>query len=416
MKFSIVLLTLLATVGAGQDAVLITGAKVLAADGDRFLDDHAVLVRDGRIAAVARVDEIAREGARVVKLDGAWLVPGLIDLHSHLVLYPYDQRTWNDQVLKESTELRTIRAVTHAAATLRAGWTTLRDLGTEGAGFADVALRDAINRGIIPGPRVFAVTRALVATGCYGPSGFAPHVCVPKGAQVADGVVACRKAVREQIAAGADWIKVYADYRRKPGDPSTPTFSLDELRAIVDEARSARVKVASHAVTSEAIRRSVLAGVHTIEHGYQANAEVLRAMKARGVALCPTLAANEAICRYRGWRPGQPEPQRIVDARAMFRRALQAGVTIACGSDVGVFAHGDNARELELMVAYGMDPRSALKAATSVAARVIDQEDLGVIAAEAHADLVAFAGNPLADIAHCRKPVFVMKAGTVFTE
>lgn len=405
----------------GQSAthsLVLTGANVLSADGDRLLAGHAVVIVGKRITQVVPADDLVRvKGARRLDLTGLTLIPGLIDLHSHLLLHPYDEASWNDQVLKELLELRTIRAVVAARATLEAGFTTLRDLGTEGAGYADVALRDALSEGLIPGPRLFVVTRALVATGCYGPSGFDPRWQVPKGAQVADGVAGVRRAVREQVAAGADWIKVYADYRRRPGDPVTPTYSQDELDAIVAEARSAGVAVAAHATIDESIRRAVRAGVATIEHGYAASGEVLSLMKERGVVLCPTLAASEAMARYAGWAPGLPDPPRIVEAKAMFRRALRSGVTIACGSDAGVFAHGDNARELELMVEYGMSPGEALQAATITAARVLAQSDrLGRIAAGYRADLVALRGNPLDDVSMIREPVLVVKGGAVVVD
>jgi imidazolonepropionase-like amidohydrolase len=399
----------------GVPALLLTGARVLDESGERLIAGRDVLVADGRIAAVGPAGMLG--GAReVVRIDlaGLVLVPGLIDLHTHLLLHPYDETPWDDQVLKEALELRTIRAVTAARATLDAGFTTVRELGTEGAGFADVALRDAIAMGLVPGPRIFAATRAIVASGSYGPEGFDPRWELPKGAQVADGADGVRRAVREQIAAGADWVKVYADYPRRPGAPSTPTFSLEELTAAVDEAKSAGLPVAAHAHTAEGIRRAVLAGVATIEHGDGATAEVLRLMRQRGVALCPTLAATEAVSRYAGWRPGQPEPARLRDARAAFARALAAGVTIANGSDAGVFAHGGNARELELLVAWGMTPRDALRAATATAAAVLGRgRELGRIAPGYVADLVVFRGDPLADVAALRHPLLVIKDGRV---
>ena len=402
---------------AAQDEsrpLLVSGARVLAPDGGSWLEGRVLLIQDGRIARIAEEGSFtAPADARVLRLDGTWLVPGLIDLHSHLLLHPYDEAPWADQVLKESLELRTIRAVVAARATLEAGFTTLRELGTEGAGYADVALRDAIASGIIEGPRIFAATRALVATGCYGPSGFDPRWDVPKGAQVADGALGVRIAVREQIAAGADWIKVYADYRRKPGDASTPTYSQAELEAIVDEARSAGIPVAAHASTDEAITRAVLAGVRTIEHGTGASAEVLELMRARGVVLCPTLTASESMARYSGWKAGEPEHARIRASRAMFARALAAGVTIGCGSDVGVFAHGENARELELMVAYGMSPADALRSATSVAADTLSRGDLGRITEGALADLVVLTRDPLADVSALRAPLLVVQDGRV---
>ncbi|HSU83923.1 MAG TPA: amidohydrolase family protein [Thermoanaerobaculia bacterium] len=394
--------------------LLLTGARVLDPSGDRLLDGRDVLIENGRIAAIGAAGILqAPAGTQKIDLTGLTLIPGLIEMHSHLLLHPYDETPWDDQVLKEPLELRTIRAVTAARATLEAGFTTVRDLGTEGAAFADVSLRDAIAQGMIPGPRVFAATRAIVATGCYGPSGFDPRWEVPKGAQEVTGPVEMRKAVREQIAAGADWIKVYADYRRRPGI-TTPTFTEEEMAAAVDEARSAGLPVAAHAYTEEGIRRAVLAGVRTIEHGTYVTDELLALMKQKGVALIPTLAASEAVSRYAGWKPGTPEPQRIKETREMFARALKSGVTIANGSDVGVFAHGKNARELELMVAYGMTPGQALKAATITAAAVLGREkDLGRIAPGYLADLVAVKGDPLAEISTIERPVVVVKEGRV---
>jgi imidazolonepropionase-like amidohydrolase len=402
---------------AAPPPLLLTGARVLDPSGDRLLDGRDVLVEDGRIAAVGAAGTLqAPAGARRIDLAGLTLIPGLIEMHSHLLLHPYDETPWDDQVLKEPLELRTIRAVTAAKATLEAGFTTVRDLGTEGAAFADVSLRDAIARGMIPGPRVFAATRAIVATGCYGPSGFDPRWEVPKGAQEVSGPVEMRKAVREQIAAGADWIKVYADYRRRPGI-TTPTLTEEEMAAAVDEARSAGLPVAAHAYTEEGIRRAVLAGVRTIEHGTYVTDELLALMKQKGVALVPTLAASEAVSRYAGWKPGEPEPQRIQETREMFTRALKSGVTIANGSDVGVFAHGQNARELELMVAYGMSPREALRAATATAAAVLGRgKDLGRIAPGYLADLVAVQGDPLAEISAIERPAVVVKEGRVAVE
>lgn len=380
-------------------SLLLAGAAVLDPDGSRWLEARDVLVVDGKIAAIGPAGTLRPPaGAARIDLTGLHLVPGLIDLHTHLLLHPYDEAPWDDQVLRESLESRTIRGTLAAKATLDAGFTTIRDLGTEGAGFADVALRDAVAAGWIPGPRIVAVTRAIVATATYGPSGFDPRWDVPRGAQEATGVDAVRRAVREQIAAGADWIKVYADYRRVRGEPATPTFSQEELGALVDEARSAGRPVAAHAGTAEGIRRAVLAGVATIEHGYEATDEDFALMKSRGVVLCPTLAATEAVARQRGWKPGAPEPEDLVRSRKTFARAMAAGVAIACGSDAGVFRHGDNAREIVLMAAYGMKPADALRAATADAAKVLSRAaDLGRIAPGFVADLVAVDGDPLRD-------------------
>jgi imidazolonepropionase-like amidohydrolase len=400
-------------------AIVLAGAHVLDEKGERWIDGSEVLVVGSRIERVAPPASLqAPADARKIDLGGLYLVPGLIDLHSHLLLHPYDETSWDDQVLKEPLEMRTIRATLAAKTTLEAGFTTLRDLGTEGAGFADVAVRDAIAKGMIPGPRIFASTRAIVATGCYGPgSGFDPRWSLPKGAQEASGVPEVRRAVREQVAAGADWIKVYADYRRAKGAPATPTFSQEELDALVDEARSASRPVAAHATTDEGIWRAVTAGVRTIEHGTGVSEATLGLMKERGTFLCPTLAATDAVARYGGWKPGEPEPQAIVDSRIFFKRLLKSGVPIGCGSDVGVFAHGTEAREIELMVEYGMKPVDALRAATATAADVLGKgKELGRIAMGFTADLVAFGGDPLRDVTKLRSPAFVMKGGQVAVE
>jgi len=399
---------------SSQDRALrLDGASVLSSDGQRFVAGRSVWLGNGRILRIAARDEDAAD-VEAIDCRGLLLIPGLIDLHSHLLLRPYDQLSWSDQVLRESLELRTIRATVAARDTLAAGFTTLRDLGTEGAGYADVALRNAVAGGVIPGPRIFAATRALVATGCYGPSGFDPRWRMPVGAQVADGADGVRIAVREQIAAGADWIKVYADYRRSEGGAATPTYSSAELAAIVDEAASAGVPVAAHAVTDEGIRRAVLAGARTIEHATGATRQTLQLMVQREVALCPTLTASESMARYSGWLPGQPPPPRIERARRMFALALAENVTIACGSDVGVFRHGDNAREIELMVEWGMAPPVALRAATAVAAQVLGRErELGRIAEGMLADLVLLRGNPLESPSALRQVAMVIQGGRI---
>lgn len=398
-----------AAVLPAQD-LLVTGAKVLDEAGASFRDGCSVLVQKGRIAAIGPASEVtAPEGVRRLDLAGRFLIPGLIDLHTHFLLHPYNEASWDDQVLKESLELRTIRATVAAKVTLRAGFTTVRELGTEGAGFADVALRAAIEQGTVPGPRIFATTRAIVATGCYGPSGFDPRVPVPVGAQAADGPDGVRVAVRQQVAAGADWIKVYADYRRAPGAGSTATFSEAELQAICDEAASAGLKVVAHASTDTGAQRAVRAGVRCIEHGTSLSDETLVMMRERRVALCPTLAASEAMLRYRSVAGRATE--RMNPARVAFQRALKAGVTIACGSDAGVFAHGQNARELELMVSFGMTPVQALAAATHVAAAVLERQELGRLHAGGAGDLVALAADPLTDIAALRQVHTVIKAG-----
>jgi imidazolonepropionase-like amidohydrolase len=380
-----------------------------------------VLVRGQRIVAAGPAGAVAAPaGAATVDLPNATLLPGLIEAHSHVLLHPYNETPWDEQVLREALALRVARATNHLRATLMAGFTTVRDLGTEGAGYADVGLKRAVEQSIIPGPRIITTTRAIVATGSYAPKGFTPEATesIPQGAEEADGIDGVTRVVRSQIAHGADWIKVYADYRWGPTGDARPTFTLAELTTMVEVARTSGRSVVAHASTAEGMRRATLAGVATIEHGDAGTPEVFRLMRERNVALCPTLAAGDAILRYRGWRPGtDPEPASIREKRASFRAALDAGVTICNGSDVGVFTHGDNVRELELLVSYGLTPLQALRAATSVNARVLTLGDrLGAVAPGRLADRGAGDGDPTADISALRRVRFVMQGGTVYRQ
>jgi imidazolonepropionase-like amidohydrolase len=331
------------------------------------------------------------------------------------LLHPYDETSWNDQVLRESTAERVARAVNHARATLMAGFTTVRDLGSEGAGYADVGLKEAINKGVIPGPRMLVAGPAIVATGSYGPKGFSPEWPVHLGAEVADGVDGITRVTRDQIGKGADFIKIYADYRWGPNGEAMPTFTEEEIARIVSIASSSGRPVVAHAATAEGMRRAVMGGVETIEHGDGGTPEVFRLMKDRGVAFCPTLAAGDAILQYGGWRKGtDPEPERIRRKRESFRAALDAGVPICMGGDVGVYTHGTNAREVELMVDYGMRPADALMAVTSANARFFHLDDrLGSIRAGMLADLVAFDGDPTTDITALQRVLLVMKDGQI---
>ncbi|MBN9121718.1 MAG: amidohydrolase family protein [Planctomycetes bacterium] len=375
-----------------------------------------VLVKGEKIAFAGPADKLdVPKGARVIGLPGTTLLPGLIDAHSHLLLYPYDQAKWDDQVLKEPLAERVCRATVHARADLLSGFTTLRDLGTEGAGFADVGIKSAIEKGIVPGPRLLVTTKAIVATGTYAPRKFAPEIRVPQGADEADGDK-LRTVVREQIRGGADWIKVYADFPHGPDGAPRPTFSLDELKLIVNTAKDAGVPVVAHAQSKEGMTRATLAGCETIEHGDGGDVEVFRLMAKHNVGYCPTLAAAEAYARYfGGWQPGRPEPKELKSKRESFKAALDSGVTIVNGSDIGVFAHGDGAKELEMLVDYGMTPVQALKAATSAAAKALHMgQKVGTVKGEMLADLIAVEGDPTVDIKTLRKVKFVMKGGTVY--
>ena len=387
-------------------------------DGQELRAGWAVLVNGDKIAAAGPAAQIAvAPDTRTVDLRGQTLMPGMIEGHAHLFLHPYNETTWNDQILQESIALRTARATVHARKTLEAGFTTARDLGSEGAGYADVGLKQAIETGIIPGPRLLIATLAIVATGSYGPK-VSTDVPVPQGAQEASGVEEVTRVTREQIGKGADIVKVYADYRWGKDEPSRPTFSQEELNAIVQTARSAGRPTVAHATTPEGMRRATEAGVETIEHGDDGTPEVFRLMKKNGVALCPTVAAGDAISRYRGWKKGvDPEPQRMAAKRASIKAARDAGVTFVMGGDSGVFAHGENPLEMELLVReYSFTPLEVLRQATTGNANIFHLADRGAIRPGLFADLVAVQGDPTREVAALREVRFVMKGGTVFRE
>jgi len=386
-------------------------------DGEQMHEGWVVVVNGSVIEQAGPAAGVkAPSGAVSLELKGATLLPGLIEGHSHLFLHPYNEVPWNDQVLKESRAERTARATVHARATLLAGFTTTRDLGTEGAMYDDIGLKQAIEKRVIPGPHILAATRAIVATGSYGPKELSYDFESPHGAAEADGVEGLTKEIRTQIGKGADWIKIYVDYRWGLNGQAAPTFTVEELKKAVEVAGSAGRLVAVHSSTTEGMRRAIEAGVATIEHGEGGNPELFAAMKAKGIALCPTLAAGDAIAQYHGWRKGiDPEPHGITEKKESFRLAMASGVTICMGGDVGVYSHGDNAREMEDMAEYGMKPIDVLRSATSVNADVFRiSNKVGRIKPGLLADILVVEGDPTSNISIVRKVKWVMKEGVIY--
>ena len=399
---------------AAADTYLLKPARVFDGVNPQPHEGWSVLVEGDKIAAVG-ANLAAPAGAKVIDLPGETLTPGLIEGHSHIFLHPYNETKWDDQVLHEPLALRTARAVVHVRKTLMAGFTTERDLGTEGAGYADVGIKQAINQGIIPGPRMLVATKANVARGAYGPKGFEPGVKIPQGAEEVSGADEMTKAARDQIAAGADVIKMYADYHYLPGEPSRPTLTEEEMAAGVAVAHDAGRIAAAHATTAEGMRRAILAGVDTVEHGYGGTPEVFKMMHDRGTALCPTLGASEAYARYfQGWNGQEPAPESVQENRRSFQMAMKAGVSICMGGDVGVFAHGQNWLEMEAMQRAGMPAAQVMIAATSGNARIFHLGDRGQVKPGLLADLVAMPGDPTRDVSAAEHVNFVMKGGEVF--
>ena len=401
------------TAALAQPVYYVTAER--AFDGESMQKNWAVIVREGKIVAAGPRDQVKQPaGAITISKPNTTLLPGLIEGHSHLLLYPYNITDWDTQVLKETDNYRTIRATIHAKNTLMAGFTTARDLGTEGAGYADVALKRAIEEGMIPGPRLMVAGRAIVSTGSYGPKGYDLDMDIMLGAEPADGNTLIR-VVRDQIGKGADFIKVYADYRWGREGEDQPSFTLDELKLVNEVTRSSGRVLVCHAKSKEAIRRAVLAGAETIEHGDFIDLETGKLMKEHNVTYFPTIAAVDKISQYRGWVKGKTqEPERVTIKKKSFREAMESGVAIGMGGDVGVFPHGENATEMELMVEYGMAPLQVLRAATSINARAFHLEkELGSLKTGLRGDLVLVTGDPSVSITDIRNVTFVMKDGVI---
>ena len=408
-----------------QKVVFLKCGRMIDVKAGTARSNVGVVVKDGAITEVRNGFDAPADAnnAQAVDLSRETCLPGLIDTHTHVLLNgDITAADYDEQLLKESPEYRTILATVNARRALDYGFTTIRDLETEGAGYADADVKKAINNGAIPGPRMQVATRALDVTGAYPLLGYAPNVQVPHGVQVVDGAEAARKAVREQIMYGADWIKVYSDRSYRVTDNGVlddiPTFTLDEMKAIVDEAHRERHKVASHAMGLNGVHNSVEAGVDTIEHGNYITEEDLKTMAARGVYYVPTIFVGEYVAQGRAAEGAPVWVKMLAIHEDTFRRAMKAGVKIAFGTDAGGFAWTVNpAKEFGYMVKWGMTPAQAIRSSTMTAAELLGWGDrVGSIEVGKQGDIVAVAGDPLSDVTVLEKVDFVMKGGVVYKQ
>jgi imidazolonepropionase-like amidohydrolase len=394
---------------------------LLDGKSDQPQKDVIVVIDGENIQSIGAAAVSQVPASQVVDLSRETCLPGLIDAHTHILLQgDITAADYDEQLLKQSPEYRTILATVNARRALMYGFTTIRDLETEGAGYADVDVKKAINNGVIPGPRMLVATRAMDVTGAYPLQGYAPNVVVPHGVQIVDGVEDGRKAVREQISHGADWIKVYSDrtYSVRPDGvlDDIPTFTIDELKAIVDEAHRERHKVASHAMAIHGVHNSVAAGVDSIEHGNYIADDDLKTMARQGIFYVPTIFVGDYVARGRAAAGATVWLQMMSIHEDTFRRALKAGVKIAFGTDAGGFDWKiDPAKEFADMVKFGMTPAQAIRAATSSAAELLDMQDkVGTIVTGKFADIVAVPGDPLKDVTVLENVDFVMKGGVIY--
>jgi len=421
MRRTLILSLLFCASASAQNVTVIKAGTLIDGRSAQPRANQVIVIRGNRIESVGGASTQIPAGATVVDLSNSTVLPGLIDTHTHIFLQGEDpaEGGYDVQLLKYPLAYRAARATVAARRALEQGFTTIRDVETEGAGYGDIGIKQAINEGRIPGPRMFVVTRAISTTGGYDLEGYAPEIQVPKGAQIVDGPVEARKAAREQLDHGADWIKVYMTHRSwldKQGNlVSQPTLTVEELKAIVDEAHGWKKKVACHAYGGEGLRRALDGGCDSIEHGLDLDDAAVAQMVRQGTWLVPTLSVYYYHNGPADTPSGMRDRKRWQVHGPSFQKAMRAGVKIAFGTDAGGFAWTEPiAQEFGRMVEFGMSPMDAIQAATSKAADLLDMTgDLGVIAPGAYADVIAVPGDPLHDVAVLKNVSFVMKDGVV---
>jgi imidazolonepropionase-like amidohydrolase len=397
----------------------VKAGKLLDVRSGKMLSNQVIVIRGDRIERVARADQFQiPAGATVTDLGRATVLPGLIDCHTHIMLSDTDDSHYDEILLRQSWQYRTILATLNVKKDLEAGFTAMRDVETEGSMYSDVDVRNAINQGLIPGPRLKVATRGISSTGGYGLEGYSPEVDVPRGVQIVDGPVEARKAVREQFDHGADLIKIYGtdrySFTREGQEVSIPTFSLEEVQAIVEEAHDRHIKVACHAYDGPGLHRCIDGGVDSIEHGIGLDDDAVRKMVAKGTYLVPTLYVYSGALEKSDLEKSGGKTSRLQLHEASFKKALAAGVKIAFGTDAGPFPHGTQAVEFEWMARYGMSNLAVIQSATTSAADLLGWADqVGAIEPGQFADMIAVAGNPLDDIKQLENVKFVMKGGAV---